>query len=79
MTPSSRAVPVEHDPAIYSIEASSDDSASIEFTLLELIQAVNEVAETERELVATVVHMVRSGRVRLTGNFRDCSVEEFGP
>ena len=39
-------------------------------TLLDLVTAVAEFAETENELVATVVHLVNSGRVRLCGNFR---------
>jgi hypothetical protein len=39
-------------------------------TLLDLVGAVAEVAEDENEVVATVLHMIRSGRVRLCGNFR---------
>jgi hypothetical protein len=39
-------------------------------TLLELVQAVCEVTTDDREVVATVRHMIRNGRVRLTGNFR---------
>ena len=42
----------------------------VETTLLELVQAVTDVAQNEHEVVATVVHMLRSGKVRLTGNFR---------
>lgn len=34
-------------------------------TLQDLVSAVSEYAESEAELVATVVHMVRSGKVRL--------------
>jgi len=40
------------------------------FTLLELVQAICEVTSDDREVVATVRHMLRSGRVRLIGNFR---------
>lgn len=39
-------------------------------TLLELVSAVQEHARTEAEVIATVVHMVNSGAVRLAGNFR---------
>jgi hypothetical protein len=41
-------------------------------TLLELVQVVGEIAETEAELIATVVDLVNAGRVQLTGNFRGC-------
>jgi hypothetical protein len=39
-------------------------------TLLELIQAVDEHSRCERETIATIVHLVNSGRVRLGGSFR---------
>jgi hypothetical protein len=39
-------------------------------TLLELLEAVSDYAETDTETVATVVHMVNSGHVQLCGNFR---------
>lgn len=42
----------------------------LEVTLLELVTAVSEVADNEREVIATVVHMLASGRVRLCGTFR---------
>jgi hypothetical protein len=38
-------------------------------TLLDLLNAVSEYAETEAEEVATVVYLVNSGAVRLCGNF----------
>lgn len=41
-----------------------------DMTLLELVQAVCDVTSDDREVVATVRHMLRSGRVRLSGNFR---------
>ena len=40
--------------------ATSDD-----LTLFDVIQAVNEVAENDREIIATVVHLISSGQVRL--------------
>ena len=39
-------------------------------TLLDLISAVSEHARTEAEVIATVVHLVNSGRVRLCGTFK---------
>jgi hypothetical protein len=38
-------------------------------TLLDLVTAVSESARTEAEVIATVVHLVNSGMVRLCGNF----------
>jgi hypothetical protein len=34
-------------------------------TLLDVIQAVSEVAANDQETLATVVHLITSGRVRL--------------
>lgn len=52
-----------------------DEAPSL--TLLELVQVVGESADNDREVVATVLHMLRSGSVRLAGNFRDCSLDVF--
>jgi predicted nucleic-acid-binding protein len=41
-----------------------------ETTLLELVQTIGELTEDDREVVATVIEMLQSGRVRLIGNFR---------
>jgi hypothetical protein len=43
---------------------------ALQLTMLDLVKAVSEVAETENEVIATVVHLVNSGRVQLCGNFR---------
>jgi len=40
-------------------------------TLLDLVSAVSAYARSDAEVVATVVHLVNSGAVRLIGNFRD--------
>ena len=42
----------------------------VETTLLELVQTLGELTQDDREVVATVIEMLRNGRVRLTGNFR---------
>ena len=44
--------------------------APVETTLLALVTAISEVTHDEREVVLTVMHMIESGQVRLTGNFR---------
>jgi hypothetical protein len=46
-------------------------------TLLELVDAVCESTDDEREVVATVLHMLRSGAVKLCGNFRGAKIEEL--
>ena len=46
-------------------------------TLLELVRAIGEVAEDDREVVATVLHLLRSGRVQLCGNFRGAPADDF--
>jgi hypothetical protein len=39
---------------------------SPELTLLDVIQAVSEVAANEQESLATIVHLLTSGQVRLS-------------
>jgi len=39
-------------------------------TLLELVNAVSTHAKSDAEVIATVVYLVNSGRVRLCGTFR---------
>jgi hypothetical protein len=39
-------------------------------TLLDLVTAVTDEANSEDEVIATVVHLVNSGIVRLCGSFR---------
>ena len=46
-------------------------------TLLDLVWAIREVADDDREVVATVLHMLESGRIRLTGNFRNALPDDF--
>jgi hypothetical protein len=41
-------------------------ATSHSLTLLDVIQAVSEVAENDREVIATVVHLISSGQVRLS-------------
>jgi len=46
-------------------------------TLLELIEAVGSTSADDNEIVATVISMLRNGRVRLCGSFRDEPVSEI--
>jgi hypothetical protein len=41
---------------------------SRDLTLLDVIQAVSEVTTNDQEIVATVVHLMSSGQVRLCDN-----------
>ena len=42
-------------------------------TLLSLVEAVQQVTDDDREVVATVSHLIRSGRVRFSGHFQDAT------
>jgi hypothetical protein len=39
-------------------------------TLLDLVTAITEHARSEAEVIATVIHLVNTGKVRLCGTFR---------
>ncbi len=49
----------------------------LSLTLLELVEAVNDVTMTDDEVVATVQRMLLSGRIRLCGNFRGMPASVF--
>jgi hypothetical protein len=46
-------------------------------TLLELVRVLSEITDDEHEVVATAIHMICSGSVRLTGNFKDSRPEDW--
>jgi hypothetical protein len=46
-------------------------------TLLELVRVLSEITDNEHEVVATAIHMICTGSVRLIGNFRDAPVEDW--
>ena len=48
-----------------------EEAMPLDMTLLDLVNAVSVQAGSEAEVIATVVHLVNSGRVRLCGNFKD--------
>ncbi|GEM_PF-2742108 len=76
MNQSPVAIPVEHFPAIHVIETNQDPEPQA-LTLLELVEAVSEASETEQEVLATVAYMLNSGRVRLSGSFRDTPITKL--
>jgi hypothetical protein len=63
-----QAVPVTVDLA---------PEAPRETTLLEVVRVLGEITTDEREIVATVLWMLSSGRIRLCGNFQGCPIEDF--
>ena len=44
-------------------------SPSVKCSLLDLVDVVGSVTDTDTEVVATVVYLVNSGKVRLCGSF----------
>ncbi|MEX2205089.1 MAG: hypothetical protein WEF50_02570 [Myxococcota bacterium] len=44
-------------------------------TLLDLVSAIADEAETDEEVVATIQHLIETGRVTLVGNFRSNDIE----
>ena len=43
----------------------------ITVTLLDLVNAICDQTDSEAEVLAAVIHLVNSGKVRLGGSFRD--------
>ena len=57
------------------LEFQEPESKSL--TLLELVGSVCDETDSDDEVVATVLQMLRSGRVRLCGNFRGATSDEL--
>jgi hypothetical protein len=76
MSAAAISIQVDHSPSVHHIEPVQDNEP-ISVTLLELVKAISEVTEDEKEVVATVMHMLRNGRVRLSGNFHDEPIERL--
>ncbi len=58
-----------------SIETPASEPMSV--TLLEVVRAVGDVTDNDHEVVATVLHLLVSGKIRLRGNFRGSSASDF--
>ncbi len=52
------------------LKETSQKRSRIETTLLDLVQAVNQVTTDDRLVAATVAHLVNSGHAELMGNFK---------
>lgn len=61
----------------YTADKTASQAPPRETTLLELVRAIGDETDDEREVVATVMHMLDSGRVRLCGNFRGASIDDL--
>ena len=46
-------------------------------TLLELVTALCESTDDDQEVVGTVLHLLETGRVRLSGNFRGHPIDDL--
>jgi len=60
-----------------SVAVHGASSGCPEVTLLELVQAICNETSDDREVVETVRHMLKSGQVRLCGNFRHFAPSTF--
>jgi hypothetical protein len=63
--------------AIIAATRNSTSSEPAELTLLELVGAVSESTDSDRETVAVVLDLLRTKRVRLRGNFRGAPFSDF--
>ena len=59
------------------IQIPSTSPEYYEVTLLELVQAICNETNDDREIVETVLHLLSSGQVRLSGNFRYSAPSTF--
>lgn len=59
------------------LDPAPEQTVTIETTLLELVRAVSETTDDDAEVVSTIVHMLRSGRVELCGTFRNEPIDSF--
>ena len=51
---------------------------ALRVTMLDLVTALAEHAETDVEIISTVIWMVNSGAVQLAGNFRGARFDVSG-
>ena len=70
MNTAATTIPIQSPVEIQEPEAKS-------LTLLELVGSVCDVTDSDDEVVATVLQMLSSGRVRLCGNFRGSSGDDL--
>ena len=70
-------IPIDHCQVIHEVDNIHQEPTTQALTLLELVEAIGEVTDDEREIVATVIDMLSRGTVRLTGNFHDAPIEQM--
>ncbi len=58
-----------------SIETPASEPISV--TLLEVVRAVGDITSNDHEVVATVLHLLVTGKIKLRGNFRDSSASDL--
>ena len=66
-----------HSVAPRRARSSTPGDPAVHLTLLELVRTIGEITDDESEIVATVIQMLRSGTVKLAGNFRDEPLRRF--
>ncbi len=69
-------IPIRHSQVVHAVETTRARKPQ-ELTLLELVEAVGDITRDEAEIVATVVHMLSHGMVKLCGNFRREPIEKL--
>ena len=83
MPAETRSVPVEHTSISHEVQPFHDPLRNSFLggdgleghALIDLIEAVGEVTDDENEIVATVIHMLESGRVRIWGEWGESNEE----
>jgi len=63
--------------AVIAAARIASPSEPAELTLLELVGAVSELTDSDRDTVAIVLELLRTKRVRLRGNFKGHPVSDF--
>ena len=66
-----RMVATMHAANKSTVSDMSNSHGLIRTTLLEVVTAVSEAADTDREVVAVIHHLLQSGRMRLVGEFTE--------
>lgn len=59
------------------LDESTPKRVRVQTTLLELVRVISEVTDDDAEVVGTILHMLRSGRVELCGTFKNEPIESF--
>lgn len=70
MEPASLSIPIEHLRRVHEIRAIAAPDPD-EVSLGQLVEAVAEFSASEREVIATVMHMLRTGRVKLVQSYAE--------